>query len=135
MSGLLYSAGHGCERDETQARRWLQRAKRQNLGTFQTLQGVSVVDVSVDDVIATGVQIVSFETTNQLKTGVNYFFSLSLNIKISNSLSRVLNGLPLLFIRDFAFLLSIYFTISSCNYYNFSRFTKSGSLRVVKVII
>jgi hypothetical protein len=87
LSGLLYSAGHGCERDETQARRWLQRAKRQNLGTFQTIQGVSEVDVSVDDVIATGTQLVCFEMANQLKTGVIYFLLIFL-VKILTACSH-----------------------------------------------
>jgi len=66
--GLLYNYGHGCSRDEAQARRWFNRAKMQGVILKCTPEGkLRGHDEWVDEMIDFGRKQCEFETKNQLK--------------------------------------------------------------------
>jgi hypothetical protein len=72
--------GVGCERDEAQARRWLQSARSQGLVTNQNAAGVSVPDLPIEEAIEGGGALVEFETDNQLNIGK--FFNTLVNLSL-----------------------------------------------------
>ena len=55
--GVLYSCGHGCERNEKQARRWLQRAARQGS-----------TNVDINNAVVAGKLLVEFEAQQNLSS-------------------------------------------------------------------
>ncbi len=72
--------GVGCERDEAQARRWLQSGRSQGLVTNQNAAGVSVPDLPIEEAIEGGGALVEFETDNQLNIGK--FFNTLVNLSL-----------------------------------------------------
>jgi hypothetical protein len=69
FSGLLYSTGHGCDRDGEQAWRWLQRAKRRG---FEPARSVSGKEIPIEKIVEKGAWLVWFEKTNRLQTGLDF---------------------------------------------------------------
>ncbi|CAF1672082.1 unnamed protein product [Rotaria magnacalcarata] len=134
-TGQLLSFGHGCERDENEARRWLTRAKRH----FSTLKSSDLPDVSyiahvnVDDNLEVSKSVCDFERTRQYLSTEGLTIEDRVNRRIKEMYSLEMPRLlPEEITRNFISIPSEYCLNKSDVYYEVERRAKVDSITAQK---